>query len=125
MSVFSWLFVACMPVIFWQLVLLIGLVALVAGTFFLKNTASPRWRFMVCFLVSMAVVAAFLLSWYAYARRCCWVRICEPISLRVGPGNCYHVVGEVGAQELGRIDQVCGDWKCIRTRTCKGWVYLE
>jgi len=120
MSMFPWLCVLRVPVIVWQLMLLVGLVLMVVSLSRVKNAV--RW--IVCFGGGMVIVAAFFLSWYAYARQCCWVRVCEPVCLRAGPGQRYHAIGEAGTQELGCVEQVCGDWKCIRTRTCKGWAYL-
>ena len=121
MSAFWVWLVINVPVIVWQVFLLLGLSFLVCGYFFVRN--AKRFWCMVSGCV-FVIIAAFFLSCYAYTQTCCWVRSHSDLVVRVGPADWHRVVGTVKNGDLLCINSVSGAWKCFQSNLCNGWIYL-
>jgi hypothetical protein len=124
MSSYWLIIMQVIPIIWWQVLWLLGLGLIVLCVVRLKYMG--MWVKILglasgCLLV---LVAAFFLSCYAYAQQCCWVQLLEPMQLHAGPTKRYHSIATSNAGELVCVDGVCGEWKCIQARVCRGWVYL-
>ena len=121
MNAFWLIFTQTIPLVGWQVLLLAGLLLVIIGYCLAQVRLRIGCMVTGCLLV---LVAAFFLSCYAYAQRCCWLCLLEPVQLYAGPTKRYHTLGTSSSNELVCVYKTYGEWKCIQAKACKGWAYL-
>jgi len=74
---------------------------------------------------ALTIIAALMLACYYYAHSLCWITIAQPTMTYGGPSMQYHKLAEIPKNTLCYVAMDDGHWKCIKTRSYKGWLPIK
>ncbi len=114
-------FFLCVPEMFCQVVVILGVWTSVALYFL----ARPRYKVFMVIAAFLGMLATLFGMCYYLVQSHRWISVTQPTVLYAGPGPNYHAIAQCSARELLCVTRDHKQWLCVTSKAGKGWLPVK